>query len=330
MECHGLHEYPTEWRAALPQGNNKTAICVKKDTLSVAIRSSEENKRGDIFTLVMTIKGISFGKANKYLHNILGLKYSYSKSDNKDNKKDPLAIFKKVKRQKYTIDKDVPVYDDSCMKEYIDLPYIGWVREGIMPSVCKRFNIGYSYDKRRIIIPWKKWDGDNNEYIGIVGRTTVPNYEMFDIPKYFGIIPFQKGCTLYGLNENYKYIQEAGYVNVFESEKSVLKRCSRLDNTGVAVGSHALTQKQLKILIGLNVDIVIIYDKDVKEEEIYKECERFYRIRNVFFVIDRWELLDDKESPADKQNNIFNFMWKHKIKYDETYHNKYKKLVKKK
>ena len=65
MECHGLHEYLHEWRAGLPQGNNKTAICVKKDTLSVAIRSSEENKRGDIVTLVMRIKGISFGKANK-------------------------------------------------------------------------------------------------------------------------------------------------------------------------------------------------------------------------------------------------------------------------
>ena len=63
----------------------------------------------------MTIKGISFGKANKYLHNILGLKYSYSKSDNKDNKKDPLAIFKKVKRQRYTIDKDVPVYDEKSV-----------------------------------------------------------------------------------------------------------------------------------------------------------------------------------------------------------------------
>ena len=56
LGCHGLHEYPTEWRAALPQGTNKTAVCVKKDTLSVAIRNAEGNKHGDIFTLVMTLK----------------------------------------------------------------------------------------------------------------------------------------------------------------------------------------------------------------------------------------------------------------------------------
>lgn len=329
LGCHDIKEYQEEWRAALPDGTNKTAICVKKNNLSSAIRSSEKNEYGDIFTLTMAIKGFGFGKANKYLHNILNLRYSYT-NNKQEEKNDPLSVFKKIKRKKHIIDQDIPIYDSSCMKEYTDLPYIGWVREGIMPNICKRFNIGYSYDKKRIIIPWRKWDGDKDDYIGVVGRTTVQNYEMFDIPKYFSIIPFKKSYTLYGLNENYKYIQEAGYVNIFESEKSVLKRCSRLDNTGVAVGSHTLSQEQLKILIGLNVNIVIIYDKDVKEEDVYKECEKFYNIRNVYFVIDRWDLLGEKESPADKENKVFNFMWKHKIKYDEKYHNKYKRLVEEK
>ena len=112
LECHGIKSYPTEWRAALPNGRNKTAVCVKKDSLSMSIRSSEGKKQGDIFTLVMEIRNISFGKANKYIHNLLGLEYSYNK-DKKEEKKDPLAIFKKIKRQRYTIDKDMPVYDDT-------------------------------------------------------------------------------------------------------------------------------------------------------------------------------------------------------------------------
>ena len=214
LECHSIKEYPKEWRAALPNGINKTAVSVKKDTLSIAIRSSDQNAHGDIFTLVMTLKNMSFGQANKYIHSILGLKYSFKRNEKENVTKDPLAIFKKVKRTKRIINKDVPLYDDSCLKEYVNLPYIGWVREGIMPDTCKRFNIGYSYDKRRIIIPWRKWDGDENEYLGIVGRTTVPKYELLDIPKYFGIIPFSKGINIYGLNENYKYIQEAGYIVV--------------------------------------------------------------------------------------------------------------------
>ena len=88
----------------------------------MAIRNSDGNKHGDIFTLTMILKNLSFGKANKYIHDVLNLKYSYNKIVDSGEKKDPLAIFKKVKRQRYTIDRDIPVYDDSCMKEYINLP----------------------------------------------------------------------------------------------------------------------------------------------------------------------------------------------------------------
>ena len=326
LECHGIKSYPTEWRAALPQGTNKTAVCVKKDTLSVAIRSSEENKHGDIFTLVMTIKKISFGKANKYLHKILGLKYQFN-SKTEISKKDPLAIFKKIKRRKYTIDKEIPVYDDSILKEYVDLPYIGWIREGIMPNACKRFNIGYSYDRKRIVIPERKWDGDDNEYIGISGRTTVPNYEMFDIPKYFKLSKtYPKGTNVYGLNENYQTIQEAGYVVVLESQKSVLKRYSRKDGTATAIGNCELTDEQVRILISLNVEIIIALDEGIPLHHVRQECDKFYPIRKVSYMFDKWDLLEkgSKDSPADKPNKVYNFMLKHRVIYDESERRKLK------
>lgn len=326
LGCHGLHEYDKEWRAALPQGTNKTAICVKKDSLSVAIRRSEENKHGDIFTLVMIIKNISFGKANKFIHNILGLKYSYSKNNDKNDKKDPLAIFKRVKRQRYVIDKDIPIYDDSCMREYINLPYIDWVREGVLPFACKRFNIGYSYDRKRIVIPERKWDGDDNEYIGISGRTTIPNYEMLDIPKFLKLSDtYPKGMNVYGLNENYKTIQEAGYTIVVESQKSVLKRYSRKDGTATAIGNCEFTEEQVRILISLNDEICICLDEGISLQHIRKECEKFYRIRKVSYMFDRWGLLKNgsKDSPADMENKIFNFMFKHRTVYDEKEHNEY-------
>lgn len=321
LECHGLHEYPTEWRAALPQGTNKTAVCVKKDTLFTSIRNSDGNQRGDIFTLVMTIKNISFGKANKHIHKVLGLKYSYNKTNKKEDNKDPLAIFKKVKRYKHTIDTDMPVYDDSCMKEYVDLPYIGWVREGVMPFACKRFNIGYSYDRKRIVIPERKWDGDDNEYIGISGRTTIPNYEMFDIPKFFKLSnTYPKGINVYGLNENYKTIQEAGYVVVLEAQKSVLKRYSRKDGTATAIGNCEFTEEQVRILISLNVEIVVAFDEGIDINHIRQECDKFYPIRKVSYIFDKWGLIEkgSKDSPADKQNKVYNFLLKHRTLYDES------------
>ena len=287
---------------------------------------------GDIFTLVMEIKGISFGKANKHIHKLLGLYYTYSSKEKEEEKNDPLQIFKKVKKKRHILDKDVPIYDESCMKEYVDLPHISWVREGILPFACKRFNIGYSYDRKRIVIPERKWDGDNNDYIGISGRTTVENYEMFDIPKYFKLSDtYPKGINIYGLNENYKTIQEAGYVVVLESQKSVLKRYSRKDGTATAIGNCEITEEQVKILISLNVEICICLDEGISLQHIRKECEKFYPIRKVSYMYDKWGLIQkgSKNSPADMPNKIYEFMKKHRTIYDEKERRLYKEWLEK-
>jgi DNA primase len=134
--------------------------------------------------------------------------------------------------------------------------------------------------------------------------------------------------NLYGLQENYKNIQEKGYVNVFEAEKSTLKRHSRLDYTGVSLGGHELSEEQAKILIGLNVDIIIQMDKDVPLNHVRSLCEMFYGIRPVYYVFDTFGLLEKKESPADKPNKVYNVLWNRKIKYDESEHQKYLKGLK--
>lgn len=323
--CHGIKEYKTEYRAALPDKKNTTAVTVKKDNLFTAVNSSDLNFTGDIFVLVMELKKVSFGKANKIIHEYLNLEYSYNKPKQTKETNDLLDVFKKVKRTVCVVNKDVEIYDDSILKEYVNLPYISWVREGIMPYACKKFNIGYAFDKKRIIIPWHYWCGGDNNYVGIVGRTTIPNYEELDIPKYFGIKPFSKSMNIYGLYENYQTIQEKGYAVILEAEKSVLKRYSRKDGTAVAIGSHTLSDEQVKILIGLNVDIVIAYDEGININEIRKECEKFYGIRNVYYIYDKWGILNEKESPADRPNKQYEFMLKYKVKYDDLEH---KELIK--
>lgn len=330
LGCHDIKSYATEWRAALPQGTNKTAVTVNKDTLSVAIRNKDGQKFGDIFTLVMNIKGVSFGKANKYIHNVLGLKYEFSSKKDDADKVDPLSIFKRVKRQRCVLDKDIPIYDDSCIKEYVPLEHISWVREGVLPFACERFNIGYSYDRQRIVIPERKWDGDDNEYIGVSGRTTVPNYEMFDIPKFFKMSnTYPKGMNVYGLNENYKTIQEAGYCVSLEAQKSVLKRYSRLDGTAVAIGNCEFTEEQVRILISLNVEIIVALDEGIDINHIRKECDKFYPIRKVSYIYDRWGLIKEgsKDSPADMPNKVYNFLLKHRTIYDENERREYHKWL---
>ena len=87
--------------------------------------------------------------------------------------------------------------------------------------------------------------------------------------------------------------------------------------------------EQVRILIGLNVDIIISMDNDVPIEEVRHICEKFYNIRNVYYTYDKWDLLGQKDSVADMPNKIFNFMMKYKIKYDAHEHQEYLKSLKK-
>lgn len=325
LDCHNIKEYTKEYRAGLPNHNSKTSIAINKETLSTKIfQSDSEIIRGDLLTLIMTIKNISFPKANKYLHKLFGLEYKFKAKEDKPEKVDPLNIFKKVKRKRCIINlDDVETYDDEIIKEYIPLPYIEWIREGILPFTCDVFKIGYSAEKKRIVIPTRHWCGEENDFIGIMGRTTIKEWEMLDIPKYFPLKKYFKSLNIYGLQENYKTIQESGFCVIAESQKSVLKRHSRKDGTVVAIESHDISDEQVRILIGLNIDIVIAMDVGVDLQHIRGMCEKFYGIRNISYIFDKYDLLKDKQAPMDATNKVYEYLLKYKIIYDENEHKKY-------
>lgn len=328
LECHGIKEYKKDYRAGLKGHSNKTAISINKETLKIRIFTPDSSiVHGNIFSLLMHLNNSDFISAIKKLHSILDLKYEYKgKKKEVVNKVDPLNIFKKVQKYSKRCNvNDLPLYKEDILSDYIQLPYIDWIREGIMPWTCKEFKIGFSSKHKRIIIPERYWCGESNDYIGISGRTVVKEYKLLDIPKYLAIKEYPKTMNLYGLQENYKYIQEAGYVIVAESQKSVLKRHSLNDKTVVAVGSHEVSNEQTKILIGLNISIIIAFDKDIKLEHIRATCEKFYNIRDVYYVYDKYDLLKEKEAPMDAKNKIYNYLLKYKIKYDEQEHYEYLK-----
>jgi DNA primase len=330
LNCHSIKDFTKEYRAGLPNHHSKTAISVNKETTKIQIYQSDSNVvRGNIITLCQNILNISFPEANKFLHKLLGLEYKFTTKKNKEKtEEDPLEIFKKVKssRQHCNVN-DMELIDENLLKDYIPYNHIDWIREGIMCWTSDVFKIGYSNEKKRIIIPHRLWSGGENDFVGIIGRTTIKEWEMLDIPKYFPLKSYSKSLNLYGLQENYQHIQEANYVNVVESEKSVLKRHSKNDKTLCAVCGHEIYDEQVKILIGLDVDIIIQMDQGIPLNHIRYLCEKFYNIRNVYYVFDRWDLLNSKESPADKENKVYNFLWKYKVKYDENEHKEYLKWI---
>lgn len=332
--CHNIkyHSNKDFFSCANIDGDNVGAINVKNNEYLNVVnwtREKDFDDNSDIITLVEYNKKISFIEAIKYLHKILGLDFKWTgKKVEKNQDQNPLSIFEKYRCKKKVDVSDINIIDEDVLNDFVSLLYIGWLREGIMPWTAKKFGIAYSYRRKRVIIPMRYWL--TGELLGINSRTTVENYEEFGIKKFYITPSYQKNINLFGLYENYESIKKAGYVVIYEAEKSVLKRDSLNDSTGVALSGHSISEEQVRILIGLNVDIVISLDNDIPIEEVRHMCEKFYNIRNVYYTHDKWNLLNEKDSIADKPNKIFDFLMKYKVQYDAEEHRQYLKSLGKK
>lgn len=310
-------------------GDNPNAVNVKNNEwLDVRnwTREKEFDDNSDIITLVQYNKQFSFLKAVKFLHEIVGLEYKYSpKPTAKPDRKDPLEIFKKVKSKRTVNVSDISVLDEELLDDYIPLLYIGWFRQGVMPWTAKKFGLAYSYKRKRVIIPMRYWL--TGELLGINSRTTVENYNELGIKKFFITPTYPKNMNLFGLFENHESIIKAGYVVLYEAEKSVLKRDSLCDSTGVALSGHTISDEQVRILMGLNVEIIVSLDKDIAIEEVRHICEKFYGIRKVSYTCDKYGLIGDKDSIADASNKTHDYLLRNRIKYDVNEHREYLKSL---
>ena len=221
---------------------------------------------------------------------------------------------------------DIHVLDNKLLDDFVPMLHIDWFHEGIMPWTRNKFKLAYSYKHKRVVIPMRYWA--TGELLGFNQRTTVENYEEFNIKKYFITPTYPKALNLYGLYENYDSIQKAGYVVVAESEKSVLKRDSLGDGTVVALSGKSISDEQVRILIGLNVEIVIGLDKDVDINEVRHMCNKFYNVRKVSYIHDFMDILGEKDAPMDASNKDYQFLFESRIVYDRSEQRKYQESLK--
>ena len=325
--CKNIKYHPQKeyYSCSNKDGDNSTAINVfNNDYLGVRnwTRNDSFDDHSDIIDLVEYNKQCDFLEAVKFLHKILDIKYTKSNKKHSVTKKNPLAIFEKHISGTTNV-KDIEYLSDNLMDCYVPLLYIGWLREGITQKTATKFGLAYSYKRNRIVIPIRHWL--TGKLVGVNQRTVVKDYEFLGIKKYFITPNYQKHLNIYGLYENYQSIQKAGYVVIAESEKSVLKRDSLFDGTVVALQGHTLSDEQVRILVGLNVEIVIAMDKDIPLQEVRYMCEKFYHIRPVSYIYDKHDVLGEKDSPMDARDKVYRYLFKYRVKYDA---NEHKQLIK--
>lgn len=327
--CHDikLNRQKEYFSAAQPDGDNPQGVNIRNNEYlnyrSFSRNISFEDGK-DLISLVEEIKCLSFLETVKFLHELLGLEFTMQRKQEKKKKLDPLGLFKKIRdKTKYgaiNVD-DIHVLDEELLNDYMPLLHIDFFREGIMPWTREKFNLAYSYRYKRMVIPHRYWA--TGELVGFNMRTMVENWKEFGIKKYILTSGYNKHLNLYGLWDNYESIQKAGYVVVAESEKSVLKRDSLGDGTVVALSGKTLSDEQVRILIGLNVEIIFAMDNDMDINEIRFMCEKFKNIRKVSYIRDSWDILGKKDAPMDASNKNYLYLFKNRIVYNNEEHEKY-------
>jgi len=183
-----------------------------------------------------------------------------------------------------------------------------WRDEGISNESMQKFMVRYDNFSDRIVFPIRNLTGD---IINVSGRTLDPNYKEKGLRKYTYFKGL--GCldTIYGLYENFQDIKDKREIILFEGAKSVMKADSwGITNTGAILTSH-LNPYQMKILISLDVDIVFALDSDIdiRQDANINKLKPYSRI---YWVYNKNDLLEPKESPVDKGEDIFRFLYNEK------------------
>lgn len=341
INCHNIKfhsvENKTYYSASRWDGDNPNGVNVSCTEYLSYISYSHNigfDTKLDIFDLISERFNCGFYDSYIWLCQILNLNPD---SDKKANEFvlpfSPLAWLKKYNEIK---SRRVLTYEEynelnknnTVNYNYPHVRHALWEDENITNSTFNRFEISYDYMHKRIIVPIRDWR--TGKVIAYNGRTTIEDYELFGIKKYYISYGYNKSNNLFGLFENHKAIAEYKKVILFESEKSVLKldaintmNLKRFSlpfnkNLSIAMQGHTASENQIDILvefirevykIKLN-EIIIAFDKDIKEDEIKKTAEKIYSVSKIFnckvsYILDRKNLLDEKQSPIDKGLKLF-------------------------
>lgn len=266
---------------------------------------------GNVFTFVKYYNKCSSQEAVEILKDFCGLNGQKIVSRQKMSATMTCKKFATPKRrQKQSA---VTILSDDYMERYEKKPdkLAIWKQEGISEASLERFQVYYDSFSDRLVYPIRNMDG---KIVNIGGRTLDPAWKEKKLRKYTYFHPWGTMNTIYGLFENMQYILEKKEIILFEGCKSVLLADSwGIKNTGALLTSH-LSPNQLKILAKLGCRIVFALDKDVRIRDDHN-IQILKNYVDVEYLWDRADLLEEKDSPVDKGIEVFQTLYKQRLRY---------------
>lgn len=304
-DFHNIRSLPNEIRCSHDIDSNATSVRIK---LVEGLPSTDFSRgiKGDVFSLIMNVKHVSFFEVIQKTKYILGL------GDNIQVKQKPKlfgGVYDSIGKKKSNVMLEVKTYDMKILDDYRNGYCTKFLKDGISLKCQKYFDIGYDYNSDRITVPWYTFDG---QLIGIMGRYNGNLKETH--AKWFPIIPFSKSSTLYGFHQNYQTIVESDEVYIGESEKFVMQLYTMGYYNSVALGGNSICENQIKQIISTQPKrIIFALDEGLDVNVTIANCLRVKELGSKFgiqvgYIFDtknKYLELNGKQSPSDLGKQVF-------------------------
>ena len=307
LGCHHIRDKGDYIQAGNKDGDNPSSIVIYKNEYISCINYTRQitknGRAADIFDLIAYVEDCSFAEAMKFVCGIAGIDYYGEREDLPES----LQILRMLKDMAINDEEsdDCPMQPISEKILYYYLPYPNKMFEddGISLDVQQEFEIGYDPFSNCITIPIRDSLGS---LCGVKGRYFGEPDEFH--PKYVYIEPCCKGRILYGYWQNKEYIKQNKYVYVLESEKAVQQLATIGVRSCVSTGGKTISKYQVEEITRTGCTPILALDKDVDETELKEIASLFMDGITVYAIIDKDNILDEKESPSDNAEKWFHLV----------------------
>lgn len=311
--CHHIVDRGEYITCGNKDGDNPRSIVVyKSEYINCTNYTRQITKNGraaDIFDLIAYFEDCSFAEAMKFVCELAGLDYYGSR----EAISEALEILKMLEDMSTEDDEEtssIKPIPEEILSYYLPYGNVMFEDDHISLTTQSEFEIAFDPQTNSICIPIRDELGT---LIAVKARRFkyTPNTPMEqrrfpdelteDESKYFYSEPGAKSLVLYGLYKNAKMIRQQGVVYVGESEKFTLQLYD-MGFYGVSTGGSKVSKRQIEMLTRLGVKIVFCFDKDILEDDLKNIADGFMDGVPVYAIIDKNNILDDKESPSDDIN----------------------------
>ena len=316
--CYPLHydAAKRQFRFARDGGSNPSSVVLDLDTLRFYCFSN--NQKGNLISLTMQRKGITFPTALHYIANLLNV---HTSEWDYEVQKPFGGFFSNVHKAISTPEDAIPTYDRSILQPYLGRFNLRFLHDGIDFMTQKEFDVGYDVMSNRITVP--QWTVDG-ELCGIMGRSNDP-----EIPheyRWIPLLPCSRSLTVYGFHQNYETIQKRRSVLIFESEKAVMQCAAMQNKNAIAMCGCHISDTQAKYVQALRANqIVVCFDEGLDELFVREECRKL--LMNNPFLHNRvgyvWDATGtilqrgSKQNAADVGHDKCKYLLQHNIKWIE-------------